>query len=278
MAKKNGLGQGLDALFFDNTEEIRGDMQVRLSEIEPNRDQPRKEFDEDALSELAQSIKTHGLIQPILVRPLDNGRYQIVAGERRWRASRLAGLERVPVVVREMDDLKTMQIALIENLQREDLSVVEEALGYKSLIEKFGMTQDEVASTVNKSRPAVTNALRLLTLEKEELDALSSGIITAGHARALLSLQGEIRKQGFNMALDGASVREIERLSKADGKPAKKSRERKLLYKEVELSIQEQLGRRVSVSGNGKSGTLHIEFFSDEDLCELAKKLGGDNK
>lgn len=275
MAKKTGLGQGLDALFFDNTEEVRKDFELRLSEIEPNRDQPRKEFDESALNELAESIKTHGLIQPILVRPMDNGRYQIVAGERRWRASRLAGLERVPVVVRELDDLKTMQIALIENLQREDLNVVEEALGYRSLIEKFNMTQEEVASTVNKSRPAVTNALRLLTLKENELEALSQGKITAGHARALLSLEGELREQGFRMALDGASVREIERLSKVEGKPTKKARERKKLYKEVELSIQNEMGRRVTVSGNGKSGTIHIEFFSDEDLCEIANRISG---
>ena len=275
MAKKTGLGQGLDALFFDNTEEVRKDFELRLSEIEPNRDQPRKEFDESALNELAESIKTHGLIQPILVRPMDNGRYQIVAGERRWRASRLAGLERVPVVVREHDDLKTMQIALIDNLQREDLNVVEEALGVCSLIEKFNMTQEEVASTVNKSRPAITNALRLLTLKENELEALSQGKITAGHARALLSLEGELREQGFRMALDGASVREIERLSKVEGKPTKKARERKKLYKEVELAIQNEMGRRVTVSGNGKSGTIHIEFFSDEDLCEIANRISG---
>lgn len=275
MAKKSGgLGQGLDALFYDNSESSRSEVELRLSEIEPNRDQPRKEFDEAAIAELSESIKQHGLIQPILVRPMQNGRYQIVAGERRWRASRMAGLERVPVVIRELDDMKTMEIALIENLQREDLNAVEEAKGYRALIDKFGLTQDEVALKVNKSRPAVTNALRLLNLSEEELEALSFGKITAGHARALLSLEGETRKLGFSMALAGASVREIEKLGKDTTKTPKKPREKNKLYKEVEISIASELGRRVTVSGNGKNGILHIEFFSDEDLCELAKKLG----
>lgn len=275
MAKKSGgLGQGLDALFYDNSESSRSEVELRLTEIEPNRDQPRKEFSEEAIAELAESIKQHGLIQPILVRPMQNGRYQIVAGERRWRASRLAGLSRVPVVIRELDDMKTMEIALIENLQREDLNAVEEAKGYKALIDKFGLTQDEVALKVNKSRPAITNALRLLNLTEEELEALSAGRITAGHARALLSLEGETRKLGFSMALAGASVRELEKLGKDNTKPVKKQREKNKLYKEVEISIASELGRKVTVSGNGKNGVLHIEFFSDEDLCELAKKLG----
>lgn len=275
MAKKSGgLGQGLDALFYENFEQDKSETTLRITEIEPNRDQPRKEFSEAAIAELSESIKQHGLIQPILVRPMDNGRYQIVAGERRWRASRLAGLDRVPVVIRELDDMKAMEIALIENLQREDLNAVEEAKGYKALIDKFGLTQDDVALKVNKSRPAITNALRLLNLTDEELEALSAGKITAGHARALLSLEGETRKLGFSMALAGATVREIERLGRDNTKPAKKQKEKNKLYKEVEIAIATELGRKVTVSGNGKNGILHIEFFSDEDLCELAKKLG----
>ncbi len=274
MAKKTGgLGQGLDALFYDNVDLGHKDAELRLSEIEPNRDQPRKDFDEAALSELADSIRQHGLIQPILVRPLDSGRYQIVAGERRWRASRLAGLERVPVIIKDLTDAETAEIALIENLQREDLNPVEEAKGYKSLIDKFGLTQDEVAGKVNKSRPAVTNALRLLNLTDAELDALSQGKISSGHARALLALEGETRKLGLKMALEGATVRELERLGKDGSKPQKKQKEKPKLYKEVEISIANELGRRVSVSGNGKNGILHIEFFSDDDLCAIAKLL-----
>lgn len=272
MAKKSGgLGQGLDALFYDNAESEKSEVQLRISEIEPNREQPRKVFDEAAISELSESIRQHGLLQPILVRPLSNGRYQIVAGERRWRASRLAGLDRVPVIIKELDDLKTMEIALIENLQREDLGAVEEALGYKALIEKFNLTQEQVAEKVNKSRPAVTNALRLLSLNDAELEALESGRITAGHARALLALEGEVRALGFSMALSGASVREIESLGKKENKKKSGPREKNKLYKEVELSIAEDTGRKVSVTGNDKNGVLHIEFYGEEDLCELAK-------
>ena len=163
-AKLGGLGKGLDALFVDNETKDSGNMMLRLSSIEPNKDQPRKQFDEDALMELADSIRQHGVIQPLLVRPLDNGMYQLVAGERRWRASRMAGLMEVPVVIRDLSGHETMEIALIENLQRKDLNVIEEALGYQQLMEKYDMTQEKVAERVGKSRPAVANALRLLNL------------------------------------------------------------------------------------------------------------------
>lgn len=275
MAKKmGGLGQGLDALFYDNAEETRNETSLRLSEIEPNRAQPRKVFDDEALAELTESIRQHGLLQPILVRPMTSGRYQIVAGERRWRACREAGLDRVPVVIREMDDRKMAEIALIENLQREDLNPLEEALGYQKLMENFKMTQDQVAETVNKSRPAVANALRLLNLNEKERKALEEGRISAGHARALLALSGEVRAEGLRMALEGATVRAIEKLSHTD-KPAavKKPREQHKIYKEVELAMANEIGRKVSITGNGKSGTLHIEFYDEDDLFALADKL-----
>ena len=241
MAKRmGGLGQGLDALFYSNAGEEHAETELRLSEIEPNREQPRKVFDEEALRELSESIAAHGLLQPLLVRPLDNGRYQIVAGERRWRASRMAGLDRVPVVIREMDDRAVMEVALIENLQREDLGAIEEAEGYQALIEKYDLTQEEVARVVAKSRPAVTNALRLLGLNEAEREALTAGKISAGHARALLGLTGETRENGLQLALAGATVRTIEQLGKEQsGKTARRPRGQHKLYHEVELSLKE---------------------------------------
>ena len=196
--KKGGLGRGFDSLFSENTIEAKPSTELRLSQIVPNREQPRKNFDDVALRELSESIKEHGVIQPLLVRPLDDGSYQIVAGERRWRASRLAGLEKVPVVIKQLEDAEVQEIALIENLQREDLNPIEEALGYKILMETYGLTQEQVAVKVSKSRSAVANALRLLGLSKEEQDALVAGEITPGHARALLAINDEeIRKEAF---------------------------------------------------------------------------------
>lgn len=276
MAKRmGGLGQGLDALFYANAGGDTNETEVRLAEIEPNREQPRKVFAEESLQELAESIRAHGLLQPLLVRPLDNGRYQIVAGERRWRASRMAGLDRVPVVIRDMDDRTVMEVALIENLQREDLGALEEAEGYQALIEKYNLTQEEVAQVVAKSRPAVTNALRLLGLNDAERKALGEGKITAGHARALLALSGEVRETGFRLALAGATVRALEQLGKEQNGETRipRRREKNKLYREVELSLKEEIGRRVSVTGNGKTGVLKIEFFDDDDLCALAKRL-----
>lgn len=280
--KKGGLaeGQGFESLFADNSAPQKQTLELRLSQIVPNRDQPRKIFDEQALNELADSISKHGLIQPLLVKPLEDGSYQIVAGERRWRASRLAGLEKVPVVIKELDDAETMEIALIENLQREDLNPVEEAMGYKALMDAFSLTQDQIASKVGKSRPAIANSLRLLALEEDELTALQNGEITQGHARTLLSLpKGQIREEALRLAKNGASVRELENISKMQkpGITVKRHRVKNKIYVETEAALAQQIGRKVKISGNGKVGTLQIEFFSDEDLFDLAAKLTGSN-
>lgn len=277
--KKSGLGRGLTSLFDENSSDNEGAITLNLNDIEPNRDQPRKDFDETALSELADSIAQHGLIQPIVVKPNLDGRYSIIAGERRWRASRMAGLTEVPVVIKEADEQTLMEIALIENLQREDLNAVEEALGYRSLIDTYGLTQEEVAKKMGKSRSAVTNALRLLALNDNELEALRRGSISAGHARALLSCEDEAtRAKMLIAAADGASVRELEKTA-ADAKKAKSAaktapQKKPTFYSEVELSLKNEMRRKVHInpSGNGK-GTLTIEFFSDDELAEFAKRL-----
>lgn len=278
-AKKGGLGRGLDSLFNENATDSDSAVKVNINDIEPNRDQPRKDFDEAAISELADSIAQHGLIQPIVVRPTTDGRYSIIAGERRWRACRLAGLNEVPVIVKDADEQTLMEIALIENLQREDLNAVEEALGYRSLIDGYGLTQDEVAKRMGKSRSAVTNALRLLSLNETELEALRRGTISAGHARALLSCEdNEIRSKMLLAAADGASVRELEKMSAA-AKKSKKSKikentEKPTFYSEVELSLKNELHRKVSITPNGKGkGTITIEFFSDDELSDFARRL-----
>lgn len=281
--KKGGLGRGLDALFVDNSiEEIStaNTVKLRINEIEPNRDQPRKTFDEEALSELADSIAQHGVIQPLLVRPVSDG-YQLVAGERRWRAARLAGLSEVPVVVKELSDSETMEIALIENLQREDLNPIEEAEGLQLLIDTYGLTQDECAKRVGKSRPAITNSLRLLNLPKELSELVKNSLLSTGHARALLpigdkekmvSLADEIIKKGL-------SVRETERMVKmmlknTEAKAEKRVKKRDTYYDEVELALGETMGRTVKVFvGKGNKGTLEIEFFGKEDLAKIAKAL-----
>lgn len=276
-AKKGGLGRGLDALFNDNSADNGAAVNVRLTEIEPNRDQPRQDFDEQALSELADSIAAHGLIQPIVVRPTAEGTYKIIAGERRWRACRMAGLDTVPVVVKEVDDKALTELALIENLQREDLNDIELALGFKALMESYGLTQEQVAQSMGKSRSAVTNTLRLLSLKDSELDAVRHGIISAGHARALLACDDEeIRAEMLDKAKNGASVRELEKMAAAvkKSKTEKKPKAKPTFYSEVEISLRNEMHRKVHVnpSGNGK-GTLTIEFFSDEELSEFAKKL-----
>ena len=275
--KKGGLGRGLDALFNDNSTEENGAVTVSINDIEPNRNQPRKDFDEAALSELADSIAKHGLIQPIVVKPTTNGRYMIIAGERRWRACRIAGLYEVPVMVKDTDDKTLMEIALIENLQREDLNPVEEALGYRSLIDEFNLTQEAVAERMGKSRSAVTNALRLLSLYEDELEALRKGIISAGHARALLSVDDkELRHKMLMAAADGASVRELEKMAAASKKSSKTPNAivKPNFYNEVELSLKNEMGRKVYIKPTGKGkGTLTIEFFSDKELSEFAKKL-----
>ncbi len=278
--KKGGLGKGLNALFSENAADEGASVEIRLAEIEPNRDQPRKDFDEQALADLAESIAQHGLLQPILVRPLPTGGYQIVAGERRWRACRMAGLASVPVIIRDMDNTEAMEVALIENLQREDLNPVEEALGYRTLIEEYGMTQEEAAGRVGKSRPTVANAIRLLGLEPDELSLVRSGEITAGHARALLGISdASKRKKGVELAKNGASVRELERLARED-KPARPKRrpsaeKKDKFYVELELAMKSELGRRVKITPSGAKGTIEIEFYSKDDLASIAARLAG---
>lgn len=274
--KKGGLGRGLDSLFSENATDSKSAVTIRLSDIEPNRDQPRKDFDEESLSELADSIAKHGLIQPIVVRPQTNGTYRIIAGERRWRACRMAGLLEVPVVVKEIDDRELMELALIENLQREDLNAVEEAQGYRSLIDTYNLTQEQVAESVGKSRSAVTNALRLLNLNEDELEALKTGAITSGHARALLSCEDNgRRKEMFAAAKGGASVRELEKMAKVSkSAPATRAKSKDQFYSEVELSLKNEMRRKVTVKGDSKGkGTITIEFFSKEELADFAKKL-----
>ena len=277
--KKGGLGRGLDSLFNENATDDNLTVELRLSEIEPNRNQPRVHFDENALQELAESIKTHGLLQPIVVRPMPGGAYQIVAGERRWRACRIAGLSVVPVIVKELDDKQTMELALIENLQRKDLNPVEEANGYSRLLKEFSLTQEEVANRVGKSRAAVTNALRLLNLPDEQLTALAEGKITAGHARALLSFRSEQAEQdAYIAALNGASVRQLEAMAKNEGKAARPVSKPKTdsFYSEVELALKAETHRKAVVkAGKDGTGTITLEFYNKEELTELANRIVG---
>lgn len=281
MAKKlGGLGKGLNAIFIENdSEDNNGSVTLKISEIEPNRSQPRKEFDEKALSELAESISKHGLLQPLLVRPLPLGGYQIVAGERRYRACRMAGITEVPVIIRELGDTETMEIALIENLQREDLTPIEEALGYQVLIYEHGFSQEEVAQSVGKSRPAIANSLRLLKLPQSILDLVSDGKISAGHARALLTLEDEklMQELAEEIIKKDLSVRQVEKICKQKPKPEKEEvlEKKPSFYSMVELALNESLGRKIKVSKNkGKQGgILQIEFYSDEELTELSNKL-----
>lgn len=282
-AKKGGLGRGLDALFADNSiEEIASTSAVKLKimDIEPNRDQPRKIFDEDALAELADSIAKHGVIQPLLVRPMPDGSYQLVAGERRWRASRMAGLTEVPVVIKELSDDEAMALALIENLQREDLNAIEEAQGIKALMDTLSLTQDEAAERVGKSRPAVANALRLLKLPDSVIALVSDGKLSPGHARALLGFKDE---QDIIETVDliiekGLTVRDVEKLVKKRNKEPKAEKpaaRRASYYDEVELALTDFLGRKVRVGTKpGKeSGVLEIDFFDKDDLTRLADAL-----
>ena len=286
-AKKGGLGRGLDALFADNSiEEIASTSAVKLKimDIEPNRDQPRKIFDEDALAELADSIAKHGVIQPLLVRPMPDGSYQLVAGERRWRASRMAGLTEVPVVIKELSDDEAMALALIENLQREDLNAIEEAQGIKALMDTLSLTQDEAAERVGKSRPAVANALRLLKLPDSVIALVSDGKLSPGHARALLGFKDEqdIIETADLIIEKGLTVRDVEKLVKKRNKEPKAEKpaaRRASYYDEVELALTDFLGRKVKVGTKpGKeSGVLEIDFFDKDDLTRLAdalKRLG----
>ncbi len=275
--KKGGLGRGLDALFMQNTIED-GTTTLPLEEIIPNKEQPRKQFDEDALADLADSIAQHGVLQPLLVRPMPDGSYQLVAGERRFRASRMAGLTEVPVTIRDMDEQEAAELALIENLQREDLNPMEEALGYQTLMDTYGMTQEDTARVVNKSRPAVANALRLLNLPQSVAELVSAGRLSAGHARTVLAFEGaEAQEAAATVAVEkGLSVRELERMAKAAKAAPKKEKppvRRDSFYDEAELALRENLGRQVKVTVTPKGGILQVEFFDQADLQALVNKL-----
>lgn len=279
MAKKmSGLGKGLDALMLENTIESEApNSTLPINEIIPNKDQPRKTFDEGALAELADSITQHGILQPLLVRPLANGGYQLIAGERRWRASRMAGLKEVPVIIRELSDTEAMEIAIIENLQREDLNPIEEAEGLQALIDKCDYTQEQVAISVGKSRPAITNALRLLRLPEEVREMAKKGEISAGHARALLSFDNPVMmlEVANNIVPHKLTVRDIEKLAKRPATTAapKAKQRRDSFYDEVELSLSEALGTKVKVYNGRSKGTLEIEFYSLEDLKNIANRI-----
>lgn len=278
MAKK-GLGSGLDTLFMDNTNDIQVKKTLRTSEIEPNRDQPRKVFSDEAIAALADSIREYGVLQPILVRPLGTGMYQIVAGERRWRAARMLGLDEVPVNIKELSDLEAMQIAIVENLQRENLNPLEEASGYSELIEKFGMTQEKVAKLVGRSRSAVANAVRLLTLPESVQKMVENGDLSAGHARALLAFDDEelLISTAQKAAGGGLTVRQVEKIAQksTEETPENPASDTKIdnYFKEMEISLNETLGRKVKVDYGKNKGALILEFYDKDDLAELASKL-----
>jgi len=282
MASQKGLGKGLGALlgdFADETPVESGPYKVLpIYKVEPNPDQPRQDFDEEELQALAESITVHGILQPLTVRELDSGYYQIIAGERRWRAARLANLSEVPAVIIEADDKKAMELALIENLQRQDLNPVEEALGYQSLIEDYGLTQEEAAAQVGKSRPAVANSLRLLGLYPPILDRLRKGELTAGHARAILTLKTE-RKQmeaAQKICALGLSVRQAELLCKNMTREPQPEKEITLAVDyvaECEKSLSKHLGRGVKIINGKRKGKFELEFYGQDDLQLLLDAL-----
>lgn len=277
---KGGLGLGLDSLFNDNTNDIQIKKTLRLAEIEPNRSQPRKNFSDETINALADSIQEHGMIQPILVRPIATGGYQIVAGERRWRAARMLGLDEVPVNIKELSDVETMQIAIVENLQRENLNPIEEANGYNELIENYGMTQEKIAKMVGKSRSAIANAIRLLSLPDRVVKMLENGDISAGHARALLGFDDEemIVAMALKAADGGLTVRQVEKAAQKfadsrDSLPESSDRKIDNYFKEMEISLNERLGRKVKVDYGKNKGVLILEFYDKDDLASIADKL-----
>jgi ParB family chromosome partitioning protein len=281
MASQKGLGKGLGALLGDFGEEVSENSPYKLLpiyKVEPNPDQPRQDFDEVELEALAESIAMHGVIQPLTVRELSSGYYQIIAGERRWRAARIANLSEIPAVVIEADDKKTKELALIENLQRQDLNPVEEALGYQSLMDGYGLTQEEAANRVGKSRPAVANALRLLNLAPEVLLLVRSGELSAGHARAVLSLKNEKEQRNAAQKIIalGLSVRQAELLCKNMGAEAKPKKEPTFAVDylgECEKSLSKHLGRGVKIVNGKRKGRFELEFYGEEDLQVLLDTL-----
>jgi len=280
MAK--GLGKGLGALMGDfavETPAAKSPYQMLpIHKVEPNPDQPRKDFDPEELQSLADSIATHGVVQPLTVRELPNGYYQIIAGERRWRAARLAEVKEIPAVIMEADDRKVMELALIENLQRQDLNPVEEAMGYQTLMQEYGMTQEDAAKQVGKSRPAVANALRLLNLSNKVLEMVRKGELTAGHARAILSLKTQKLQEAAaqKIATLGLSVRQAEQLCKNMGKEPAPVKEPTLAVDyvaECEKSLTKHLGRKVKIISGKKKGRFELEFYGQDDLQKLLDAL-----
>lgn len=291
MAKRNsGLGRGLDAIFLDNSSERQfGENEIsllKLSSIDPKSDQPRKYFDTEALAALASSIKDNGLLQPILVREYeDSGRYQIIAGERRFRASRLAGLGEIPAIVLDRDDRKTAEISLIENIQREDLNPIEEAMAYRALIDDYNLTQEELSEKVGKSRSAVANAMRLLDLPDDVLEMVAIGDISAGHARALLGvkMRENIRLLATKVVENDLSVRQIEEeVKKINREPKLDAENEKHLplvdyYRQMELKIQSLLGRVVKIKGGGRKKSVTLFYEDNEDLDDLLRSICGND-
>lgn len=282
MASQKGLGKGLGALLGDFSEPAAEESAYRmlpLHRVEPNPEQPRQDFDEEELTALSESIRQHGILQPLTVRETGAGYYQIIAGERRWRAARMAELTEVPAIVVEADDKKAMELALIENLQRQDLNSVEEALGYRSLMEEFGLTQEEAASRVGKSRPAVANSLRLLSLDEKVLEMLRAGTISAGHAKAILMLKSgkEQQEAAQKIANLGLSVRQAELLCKnmsREQPPVKETPVLKVDYvKECEKSLSKHLGRGVKIVNGKRKGRFELEFYGQDDLQNLLDAL-----
>ena len=281
MASNKGLGKGLGALLGDFSEEAVESSAYQILpiyKVEPNPDQPRRDFDEEDLQALADSISVHGVIQPLTVRQMPTGYYQIIAGERRWRAARLANLSEIPVVIVEADDKKAMELALIENLQRQDLNPVEEALGYQALIEEYGLTQEEAAGRVGKSRPAVANALRLLGLSPAVLEKLKNGELSAGHARAILTLKTEKKQQeaAKKIIALALSVRQAETLCKNMNKEPAPKKEPVFAVDyvaECEKSLSKQLGRGVKIVNGKRKGRFELEFYGEEDLQRLLDAL-----
>ena len=285
MSLERGLGKGLGALLGDAALQNQegGSVSLPIAQVEPGLKQPRKRFDPETLADLAESIRTHGIIQPLTVRRLGSGYYQIIAGERRWRAAKLAGLSEVPAVIIEADDRKVMELGLIENLQREDLNPMEEALGYQALVQEYGLTQEEAAQQVGKSRPAVANALRLLSLPDAIRALLEEGKLSAGHGRALLAVPDSTlqKKLAQKVVQEGLSVRQTEamakRLAQAGAEPQEattKAADPMKLYRDAAAKeLSQRWGRKVSITKGPKKGKVEFEFYNDEDLTELLDKL-----
>ena len=280
---RRGLGMGLDALFDASSIEVEGGRlrMVPLSAIEPNKDQPRREFDEEKLQQLADSISCYGVLQPLLVRDMGNGRYQLLAGERRWRAARLAGLTELPVQLKELEDQGVLEVALIENLQREDLNPMEQAGGYRRLMEEFSLTQEEVAARVGRSRPAVANTLRLLSLPKTIQDMVQEGALSEGHGRALVGLDESVSLPLALQACEqGLSVRQLERLASAAAKAGREGESpapepaKDLYARQLGEALSGRLGRRVQLRPGAKKGRIEIEYYDNQDVCALLEQLG----